>query len=155
MYEFLKKDATDILQLVNDPVCSSRPILISKLSEHLNIVRKRTAMAVGVSERTITNIMAEAKETKFKSPYKDRKKRAKKLELNNSNVDVIRSTIENYHLEHQDLPTLLELKRIFHEKLNYNGSISTLRTVLLKLGYKWRITADKKRVLVYEQNITV
>ncbi|XP_039745055.1 uncharacterized protein LOC120623223 [Pararge aegeria] len=155
VYEFLKIDARDILELVSDPVCSASPILISKLSEHLNSVRKRTAMAVGVSERTVTNILAEGKESdsKFKSPHKDRKKRLKKLELDNFNVNVIRSTIQNYHLEHRELPTLLKLKGIFQDKLNYDGSISTLRTALLKLGYKWRKTVDNRRVIIERHDI--
>lgn len=114
-------------------------------------------MAMGVSERTITNVLAEGKETdsKFKSPCKDRKIRAKKLELDNFNFDVIlvRSTIQNYHLEHHQFPTLLKLKIIFQEKLNYGGSISTLRTVLLKLGYKWRKAVDNRRVTIQRHDI--
>ncbi|XP_047024143.1 uncharacterized protein LOC124633092 [Helicoverpa zea] len=153
VYEFLKKDARDILELVSDSVYSASPVLISKLSEHLNIVRKRTAMAVGVSERTITTILAEGKESDFKSPHKDRKKRLNKLELDNFNVDVIRSTIQNYHLEHRELPTLPKLKRIFQDKLNYDGGISTLRTALLKLGYKWRKTVDNRRVILERHDI--
>ncbi|XP_026733401.1 uncharacterized protein LOC113497854 [Trichoplusia ni] len=148
VYDFLKRDASDILQLASDPVCKSSPVLLEKLRDHLNSARKRTAVAVGVSERTVTNILAEEKETKFKCPYENRKKRAKKLELDQFNVDVIRSTIENYQSEHQELPTLLELKKIFQEKLNYCGSITTLRTALLQLGYSWRKTGGKKPGIV-------
>ncbi|XP_075985598.1 uncharacterized protein LOC142982799 [Anticarsia gemmatalis] len=117
VYDFLKKDARDILELIY--------------------------------------LLAEGKESdsKFKSPHKDRKKRLKKLELDNFNVDVIRSTIQNYHLEYRELPTLLKLKRIFQEKLNYEGSISTLRTALLKLRYKWRKTVDNRRVIIERHDI--
>lgn len=62
-----------------------------------------------------------------------------KLE-DNFNVDFIRWTIKNYHLKYHHLPILLKLKGIFQEKLYCGGSISTVRTVLLKLGYKWRRT---------------
>lgn len=45
MYYFCS-DSTNILQLVSDPVCFAHPILMSKLSEHFNSMRKITAMAV-------------------------------------------------------------------------------------------------------------
>lgn len=148
VYDFLKKDATEIMQIVNDPQCTSRVVLVSKLSDHLNSVRKRTAKAVGTSERTVTSILSEERKSgTFKTPYKDRKKRAKKLELTNYNVEVIRSSIQSHYSEHHELPSLVQLKRVLQEKLNYSGSISTLRTVLLTLGCEWRKTVRRRKVV--------
>lgn len=48
---------------------------------------------------------------------------------------------------------MLKLKIIFEEKLNYGGSISTLRTVLLKLGNKWRKTMDNRRVIIDNRRV--
>ncbi|CAG4981382.1 unnamed protein product [Colias eurytheme] len=102
-------------------------------------------MAVGVSEITITNILAEGKESdsKFKSPHKDRKKRLKKLELDNFNVDDVM-------LEHRELPTLLGKKNLAKVEDNIRLCVPT---ALLKLGYKWRKTVDNRRVIIERHDI--
>lgn len=65
-------------------------------------VLKRTADATGVSERTVTRILKEEKNlpstsAKFTSPVKKRRKRERKFKLDNMNLEIIRTTIQNFH----------------------------------------------------------
>lgn len=121
------------------------------LSPLANIL-ERTAQATGVSERTVSRILKEEKElpsssTKFTSPMKKRRKRDGKFNLDNMNREIIRTTIQNFHIEHNELPTLAKLQSALREKIGFDGCLSTLRSLLIKMGYEWNKIENNRKSL--------
>ncbi|XP_041982726.1 uncharacterized protein LOC121735835 [Aricia agestis] len=105
-------------------------------------IRKRTAEATGISERTVTTILKEEKElpsssASFTSPMKKRRKRNNKFDLDNINLEIIRTTVQNFHIVEKQMPTLVKLRSSLRENIGFDGCLNTLRLVLQKLGYKW------------------
>lgn len=75
----------------------------------------------------------------FTSPMKKRRVTPRKINLDEFDIAVVRRSIENYHKEHKQFPTLFRLKNILQERIQFNGCKTTLRTLLLKLGYERKI----------------
>lgn len=150
VYHFLKKEYefTVLYKDVN-----------SDLS-HLRNIAKRTAEATGVSERTVQQILkVERDQTtdspKFLSPMKNRRKRENKVDIDGFTADVVRSTIQDFHILQKQIPTLAKLRSILNEKIGFDGCLATLRKLLIKLGYKWRKTDNNKKVLVERHDIQI
>lgn len=125
---------------------------------HLRNISQRTADATGVSLRTVQRILKEEKElpstsSNFTSPMKKRRKRDNKMEIDNLTADVIRSTINNFHIAHKEIPTLVKIKSVLSEKIGFDGCLETLRKLLQKLGYKWRKIENNRKVLVERHDI--
>lgn len=128
-------------------------------------ITKRTAEATGVSERTVQNILKEERDnlskeresgstsSTFTSPMKNRRKRANKVDIDSFNTDVIRSTIQDFHIVQKQIPTLAKLRSVLNEKIGFDGCLATLRKLLKKLGYKWRKTDNNRKVLVERHDI--
>ncbi|XP_023933911.2 uncharacterized protein LOC112042931 [Bicyclus anynana] len=146
VYHFLKEEY-DFSKLFAEPNCDL---------SHLQNISQRTAEATGVSCKTVLRILKEEKEmpstsSKFPSPLK-RKKRGSKIEIDNFTAEVVRSTIQNFHV-HNEIPTLAKLKTVVNEKIGFNCCIETLRKFLLKLGYKWRKTETNRKVLTERHDV--
>ncbi|XP_045454971.1 uncharacterized protein LOC123664476 [Melitaea cinxia] len=84
---------------------------------------------------------------------KKRIKRDNKIDVDNFTADVIRSTVQNFHVVHKVIPTLANLRRVLNEKIGFEGCLETLRRLLLKLGYKWRKTENNRKVLTERHDI--
>ncbi|XP_046966920.1 uncharacterized protein LOC124534920 [Vanessa cardui] len=115
-------------------------------------IRKRTAEATGFSERTVTTILKEEKElpctsASFTSPTKKRRKRNNKFHLDNMNLEIIRTTVQNFHIVEKQLLTLSKLQSVLREKIGFDGCLNTLRSILKKLGYKWRKIVNNREAL--------
>ncbi|CAH2088633.1 unnamed protein product [Euphydryas editha] len=142
VYHFLQEEYNFMKENNND-WCDLTP---------LSNIRKRTANATGVSERTVTTILKEEKELpstsgKFVSPMKKRRKKSGKFDLDDFNVNVIRRTIQNYHTDYKEIPTLIKLRTVLREQIGFDGCLSTLRSILIKMGYKWKKISSNRRVL--------
>ncbi|CAH2109197.1 unnamed protein product [Euphydryas editha] len=90
-------------------------------------IRKRTAEATGISERTVTTILKEEKELPsssagFTSPMKKRRKRNNKFDSDNMNLEIIRTTVQNFHIVEEQIPTLAKLRSVLREKIRSNGT---------------------------------
>lgn len=125
---------------------------------HLRDITLRTAAATGVSTKTVQRILKEEKElpftsSTFTSPMKKRRKRENKIEIDNFTADVVRSTIQNFHVVHKEIPTLPKIKKVLNEKIGFSGCLKTVRKLLLKLGYKWRKTENNRKVLTERHDI--
>ncbi|XP_069364616.1 uncharacterized protein [Maniola hyperantus] len=117
---------------------------------------KRTAEATGVSESTVSRILKEEKElaspsSKFTSPMTKRRKRLSKFMLDDTKTEIIRTTIENFQIKHKKIPTLAKLKSILREKIGFDGCLSTLRSLLKKLGYECK-KSHKNRISLKERH---
>lgn len=148
VYHFLREEY-EFTKSVAEPNCDL---------SHLRDITRRTAEATGVSMKTVQRILKEEKElpscsSNFTSPMKKRRKRDSKIEIDNFTADVVRSTIQNFHVIHKEIPTLAKLKTVLNEKIGFDGCIETVRQLLLKLGYKWRKTENNRKVLTERHDI--
>ncbi|XP_045766308.1 uncharacterized protein LOC123879202 [Maniola jurtina] len=142
VFHFLQEEY-NFMKVNNSDKCDLSP---------LANVLKRTAEATGVSERTVTRILKEEKElpspsSKFTSPMKKRRKRDSKFMLDNMHREVIRTTIQNFHISHKQVPTLAKLQSVLREKIGFDGCLSTLRSLLIEMGYKWKKIDNNRKSL--------
>ncbi|CAG4973860.1 unnamed protein product [Parnassius apollo] len=127
---------------------------------HLRNIAKRTAEATGVSERTVQRILKEERDlpstsSRFLSPMRNRRKRESKVHIDGLTADVVRSTIQEFYIVLKKIPTLAKLRSDLNEKLGFNGCLTTLRTLLRKLGFMWRKTDNNRKVLVERHDIQI
>ncbi|XP_063628762.1 uncharacterized protein LOC134800200 isoform X1 [Cydia splendana] len=125
---------------------------------------RRTAQAVGYSQRTVfkilkeeqlacanTSFMAQDITSIFKPPSK-RKRVCPKSTMDNYDLSLLRKTIISYQTKNHEMPTLKELKEIVSEKTGFNGCKETLRKILYDSGFEWS-TADNHKLLVERHDI--
>lgn len=148
VYHFLKNEYK-FTETYKEPNCDI---------SHLRNIIKRTAEATQVCERTVQRILKEERDlpstsSKLLSPMKNRIKRENKVDVDGFTVDVIRSTIQSFHVEHKQIPTLAKLRSVLTESIGFDGCLATLHTLLRKLGYEWRKTDSNRKVLVERHDI--
>lgn len=125
---------------------------------------RRTAQAVGYSQRTVFKILKEERQacantsfvepdtkSRFKPPSK-RKRVCPKSTLDNYDLSLLRKTIISYQTKNHEMPTLKELKEIVSEKTGFNGCKETLRKILYDSGFEWS-TTDNHKLLVERHDI--
>lgn len=129
--------------------------------EKLTDARWRTAQAVGTSESTITRILREERQAStskdksqkfFKLPPRPKRMRTK-CKLDDFDMGVLRRTIATFHTEFNEVPTLRKLKQVLTERIGFDGSIETLRTILNESGYEWSKMDDNGKALVEKHDI--
>lgn len=148
VYHFLREEY-ELTKSFMEPNCDL---------SHLRDITRRTAEATGVSQKTVQRILKEEKElpstsSKFTSPMKKRRKRDNKVDIDNLTADVVRSTVQDFHIVHKEIPTLAKLRTALNEKIGFEGCLETVRKLLLKLGYKWRKTENNRKVLTERHDI--
>ncbi|XP_050351341.1 uncharacterized protein LOC126774055 isoform X2 [Nymphalis io] len=120
--------------------CNSNPSCIVTPAQ---LVAKST----GISLTSIRKVVSESKchsseqQLTFKSPKK-KPNRKPTIIIDNSDQQVIRNTIHNFHIMHKEIPIMKTLHAILKEKLNYKGCVTTLRKHVKTLGFKWRRTEE-------------
>ncbi|XP_063541633.1 uncharacterized protein LOC134750393 isoform X2 [Cydia strobilella] len=126
---------------------------------------RRTAQAVGYSQRTVFKILSEERQacantstymahdttSIFKPPSK-RKRVCPKSTMDNYDLSLLRKTIISYQTKNHEMPTLKELKEIVSEKTGFNGCKETLRKILYDSGFEWS-TTDNHKLLVERHDI--
>lgn len=118
----------------------------------LSKVYVRVSAATGVSERTVLNIVREARlveqglldpETLKKTPKK-RVRTKGKIEVDEYDLQVIRRKIHEFYAFKKEVPTINKLLQILKEEINFKGSRETLRKILRKNGFQFRKTKNNK-----------
>ncbi|PZC77689.1 uncharacterized protein LOC110376556 [Helicoverpa armigera] len=118
----------------------------------LSKVYVRVSAATGVSERTVLNIVKEARlveqglldpETLKKTPKK-RVRTKGKIEVDEYDLQVIRRKIHEFYAFKKEVPTINKLLQILKEEINFKGSRETLRKILRKNGFQFRKTKNNK-----------
>lgn len=118
----------------------------------LSKVYVRVSAATGVSERTVLNIVKEARlveqglldpETLKKTPKK-RVRTKGKIEVDEYDLQVIRRKIHEFYAFKKEVPTINKLLQILKEEINFKGSRETLRKILRKNGFQFRETKNNK-----------
>lgn len=125
----------------------------------LNRVLERVAEATGVSVRAVANIVKLGKKvdnkevSSFLTPGKKRPKLNTKINLDDFDKCLVRRTIYNFHKTNHERPTILKLKRKLEEDANIKLSLSSLRRVVRKLGFRWKKTEDCRKILIERHDI--
>ncbi|KAG6445559.1 uncharacterized protein LOC115440573 isoform X2 [Manduca sexta] len=118
----------------------------------LSKVYVRVSAATGVSERTVLNIVREARlveqglldpETLKKTPKK-RVRTKGKIEVDEFDLQVIRRKIHEFYAFKKEVPTINKLLQILKDEINFKGSRETLRKILRKNGFQFRKTKNNK-----------
>ncbi|RZF40459.1 hypothetical protein LSTR_LSTR013921 [Laodelphax striatellus] len=136
--EFLNPQAKEIIYKLHNFMrteSNEGPILI-------NQPQARLSLALGVSTRTIQRVCSEFKMNNGQSaPRKPRLRKKTRTELNDYEKSIVRATIA----EHAEDLTLKKLSLILKEKINFNGSVSSLRRVVKELGFQYKKGNDNRK----------
>ncbi|XP_072940847.1 uncharacterized protein [Epargyreus clarus] len=123
---------------------------------NINHVQKRVAAATGVSTRTVRRINAEANNAEllvvFRTPGKKRSGK-KNTNINSFDESAIKRCVHNFHNTEKKLPTVGSLLRKLQDEFNFQGSPTSLRRILKRLGFQWKKTADNRKIVIEQSNI--
>lgn len=123
--------------------------------------RERTAAATGVSIRSISRInkeldylrVSEDEPKAFLTPNKSRKRQKPVTDLDQFDECVVRKLVYEFYLTEKRLPTAKLLQIALKEKIDFSGSVESVRKILKKLGFKWRRAENNRRVLIEKSDI--
>lgn len=127
--------------------------------QNLKQVQKRVSQATGVSERSLRNVLHDAKsiergeKASFITPGKKRVRKIKKVNLDDFDKCVVRRTIHNFHKTNKERPTLKKIHSKLVSDINFKGGLTTLRQIIKELGFKWKKTEDSRKILIETHNI--
>ncbi|KOB70672.1 putative dde superfamily endonuclease [Operophtera brumata] len=146
-------------QMVHDVLTYMKNEAQEGLQFDIKAAQKRTAAATGVSIRTVqsiaraANVPGASMHEVFRTPGKKRTGRKKVTAMDSFQQGVIKRCIHKFHSTENELPTVDRLLRKLKQKVNFQGSSSSLRRILKELGFKWRRTEDKRQVLIEHSHI--
>lgn len=111
------------------------------------------ADACGLSYSTVYRVVKEAgkspqEDVKFSTPRKKRPKKKTKSELDDFDLCVVRRVINEFHTSEGERPTLKGILRVLKQKINYTGSVFSLRKVVRNLGFRWKKTQTNRKLLI-------
>lgn len=140
VYKFMKNEAD-----LNQPI-------------NLKSVQSRVAAATGVSVSSLKRIVSEGirvdqQTGAFTTPNKKRSRRKVKTEMDDFDKCVVRRTIYDFHETNGERPTVRTLLPVLREKVNFSGSSWALRKIISDLGFRWRKTANKRKLLTEKEDI--
>lgn len=123
-------------------------------------IKEKVSSATGVSVRTIERIIKEGNtlpesetDKLFKSPGKKRSRVCNVTALEDYELVDFRRIIYNFHKTENCRVTLPALQETLRNDLGWQGQVSSLRTVLKKLGFKWRRTQNNRKLLIEKSEI--
>lgn len=115
-------------------------------------------MVSGVSEKTVYRITNEGKEAastskKIITPGKHRPQ-PKKITLDDFDLCAVRQKIHFFYVVKKELPTVNKLRLELKQEINFQGSCTTLRRILKKIGFRFKPCQSKRKVLMERYDIT-
>lgn len=118
-----------------------------------------TARACNVSVSTVSRILKQCKQSNieigvpiFKSPGKHSRKQKQITCLDDFKKDVLRRTIFEMY-DRGEYPTIKKLVYIMSEKIEYEGSTTSMGLILKNLGFKYKRTNDGRKFLLERGDI--
>uniref|UniRef100_A0A1B6MFG2 Winged helix-turn helix domain-containing protein n=1 Tax=Graphocephala atropunctata TaxID=36148 RepID=A0A1B6MFG2_9HEMI len=119
---------------------------------HLKKVQERVVQATGVSESTLRRILKEEKTcsqsgTYLSTPNKIRHQKKLKSDLDDFYLGMVTRSVNDFHRQHEEGPTLKSLLHVLREKIDFNGSKWTLSKILRKLGFRWKKAKNNRKIL--------
>ncbi|XP_050357613.1 uncharacterized protein LOC126778193 [Nymphalis io] len=121
-----------------------------------NQVQHRTANATGTSVRTVRNILSECKNSDtsvFRTPGKKRVKSKPITGIDHFDKGIIKRCIHNFHVAEKEMPTLTKLLIKFRRDIHFKGSSGSLSRIIKELGFKWKKTESKFKILIEKHSI--
>jgi hypothetical protein len=109
----------------------------------LSSVQKRVIEATHVCRRTVCRRVKEGENVKhgvtmpFSTPRKLRPKRCSKSVLDDFDEAVSRRIVHNFYLTGKARPTLKAIHAKIRECTCYEGSVSSLRKILRRMGFRY------------------
>lgn len=126
---------------------------------NFNQCRSLCSEATGVSERTVSKICREAKdsfeknlEVSFLTPGKERERPLIVTGLDDFEKDVVRRCVHEYY-DRGEFPTAEKISKDLENRINYKGSVESTRKILKKVGFKFRKVSDGRVFLMERQDI--
>lgn len=117
-------------------------------------IQRRTSNATQTCTTTVRRIVKDkANDSKLKTPGKKRIGRKRVTGFDNYKLGLMKRFIHTYHLTFDEYPTLGKLKHKLQSTFNFKGSYSSLRKILFKMGFHWKRTEDKNRILVEHSHV--
>ena len=121
-------------------------------------VQKRVAAATGVSQSSVYRILQDRKKqveegTSSGTPGKKHNVPKRITDIDDFDSGLIRRTIHNFYAVEQSVPTLKRLVQKLREKNDFTGSVSSLRTIIKNLGFRWKKTRTNRGVLIEKHSI--
>lgn len=121
-------------------------------------IHKEVAEACGLSYSTVYRVVKEAKQSPgerklFITPRKKRPKKKTQTSLDDFDRCVVRRVINEFHTLEGERPTLKAMKRVLKERINFTGSVFSLRTIIRSLGFRWKKTQTNRKVLIEKSDI--
>lgn len=122
-------------------------------------ITKSIAEATGVSQRSVTRIISESKNidsgasASFSTPHKQRPRKSPKSALDSFNEAVVRRTVNDYYIVEKERPTLKKIHEKLKQSIEFKGSQSTLRTILKRMGFRWKKTKNNRQILMENHDI--
>lgn len=141
-------------QMVHDVLTFMKNEAQEGLQFELKAVCKRTAVATGVSERTVSRIAATANapgasmHEVFRTPGKKRAGKRSVTAISSTNLGVIKRCIHNFHITEKELPNINLLLKKLTKLVNFQGKASSMRRVITDLGFRWKRTDDNRKILI-------
>lgn len=131
----------------------SNGVLCYPLQQATNLAAAATGMSMSFIKK-IRKEMEVNSNAPLSSPKKKRTTPAqRKVIMDEMNFSILRNTVrDTYTIEHK-VPTLQSLLIKMQEKINYNGSIETLRKHLHQIGYSFKKCVDKRKCLMERNDI--
>ncbi len=107
--------------------------------------RERTCEATGVDLQLISRIAREAPD--FPSPGKRRVMPSYVVNVDEFDRDVLRRAFHSLVMQRIP-PTIERLREEFMRKTGWKGSVSSMRKIMLAMGFKFNRTADGRKLLM-------
>lgn len=126
---------------------------------HINIHQRnaRASDYTGISERTISRIRKECKEagdSNLSTPGKHRHRPStRNVEIDNFDLHVIRNTIHDFYIVQKQVPTCPKLLAAVKEKIDFPWGVDSLRKILKTMGFRWKKSQNKRKVLMERPDI--
>lgn len=119
---------------------------------------QRVAEYTDVSLRSVKEIKkeginAEASESCFLTPDKNRNREKTVVDVDTFDSGVIRITVHNFYKTHSRVPTVDALRQELSKSIGFKEGNTSLRKILKELGFKWRSTKSKRSVLIESLDI--
>lgn len=134
---------------------------IDKIEIPLKLARERTAVATGVSVRTVSRINAELSKLSvdkeeanyFSTPTKIRNRKKPVTGIDSFDESVVRRTVYDFYITEKRLPTIKLLQATLKDKIDYKGSRESVRMILKNLGFRWKRVQNNRRILIENSDI--
>ena len=112
----------------------------------------RTDLMTGVNRRTIQRVLREIPESQEVEPPVKQPPRHQ-IVLDDFDLCVIRRTIQTMYEVKKVQPTLSNIRELLVSKIEYSGSITTLRKVLKSLGFTYKRCTQNRKVLMERPDV--